>query len=391
MCILLIFAVILLAGGASAGSDCPSASSLYPCTCSEGSTGAQITCDVSLLPGDGSQVFDIIARIPRPTTIYDFTIKNFGFEKIPGRAFAGLTIDSVYLMYGEKLTTIHADAFAGIGGLRSLYVEETALSAIPCQIFPTMPDLELLFIRYSSLEKLDDGCLIDASNLSQLVLDNNVIFYISPQALRGLKKLKLTDDELALLFREALLVTLSLDPGVTVLDLAMKARCFSRKRLDMSNNAIEYIAPGTFKDIDEIAAISLQSNHLYTVSAGTYAGLKEIGIIDLEYNRISSIAAGAFEGATAAFIINISNNNLVTIAADTFRGLSSVTEVWIDNNSLSFIEPGSFHGMPKIFNIDFRNNERLTSIDKDVFNLTELTSQFVMFNLEGKLQIGLSM
>ncbi|XP_014680160.1 PREDICTED: SLIT and NTRK-like protein 6, partial [Priapulus caudatus] len=181
-----------------------------------------------------------------------------------------------------------------------------------------MPD----FLNYARLgisansihhfEKLDDGCLMDASNLTTLYLSNNAIFYISPQALRGLKKLQF---------------------------------------LDLSYNAIEYIAPGTFKDIDEITTLRLEFNHLYTVSAGTFAGLKNLEFIHLEYNRISSVAVGAFEGAAAARTVQISANNLVTIKPGIFRGLSSVNV--------------------------------LTSIDKDVFNLTELTSHKVTVNLGG--------
>ncbi|XP_014672545.1 PREDICTED: leucine-rich repeat-containing protein 15-like [Priapulus caudatus] len=139
---------------------------------------------------------------------------------------------------------------------------------------------------------------------------------------------------------------------------------------------MEYIAPGTFIDLDEITALYLNYNHLYTVSAGTFAGLKKLNKIQLDDNRISSVAAGAFEGAAAARKVWISNNNLVNIAADTFRGLSSVRNIYINGNALSFIEPGSFHGLPMIQYINLSNNERLTSIDKDVFNLTELTSTY---------------
>ncbi|KAM4580712.1 trophoblast glycoprotein [Odontesthes bonariensis] len=163
-----------------------------------------------------------------------------------------------------------------------LFITGNNISNISEASFPTrlefLTDLDL---SGNEVENVDEMVFVNLPNLTQLDLSNNKIRTFSDRAFPHDSKLQLLN----------LSRSIHNDSfGDLVLDILNSADFLQLTTLDLSNNDLVYLPPGTFASLSNLSSLSLQNNSLITIQNLT---LKQTPLrdLDLRNNSLKDLAA----------------------------------------------------------------------------------------------------
>ncbi|XP_072178152.1 uncharacterized protein [Diadema setosum] len=146
--------------------------------------------------------------------------------------------------------------------------------------------------------------------------------------------------------------------------------------LDVSNNEIEIVHPGTFSTLINLYKLIMAENNIKFLQNRTFEGLVRLVHLDLSGNPLHLISPGAFASLRALPTLNLSSLDLNTLKPRTFGGLTSVKHISLRNNPLYKVETGVFHSLNMTETLDIRGCD-VTSFHRDVFNgLVELNTLY---------------
>ncbi|KAM9319792.1 transforming growth factor beta activator LRRC32 [Gastrophryne carolinensis] len=145
--------------------------------------------------------------------------------------------------------------------------------------------------------------------------------------------------------------------------------------LDLSNNKISFIEPGTFTDMVNLKEINLSDNYLdrfvYHKSPGIGL-LPNVQKLDLSRNSLYTDMMGYFlQNAPHLHYLSLSGNSITMISSETFAGTPNLIEIDLRNNIIMEIEEGSFDHLTNLRTINLIMNS-ITCISE--FNLRQLES-----------------
>ena len=138
------------------------------------------------------------------------------------------------------------------------------------------------------------------------------------------------------------------------------------QELDLRNNLLTKICPGTFAQLENLLELSLGGNMLHQIQGETFSGLVNLKSLELESNVLTKIDPGAFEGLANLTELNLHSNMLTQIQSGTFRGLVNLHKLRLWNNMLVDIQPGTFKGLAKLRYL-FLNSNMLKQIQPGTF------------------------
>jgi Leucine-rich repeat (LRR) protein len=102
-------------------------------------------------------------------------------------------------------------------------------------------------------------------------------------------------------------------------------------KLDLSNNKIEEIEPGTFNKLN-ISNVYLNGNRLTTLRNTTFAGLNRVESISLYQNNMSTIEPGTFAGFQNLRYIQLDFNQLTQLDSSIFAGSNKLELINLAGN-----------------------------------------------------------
>jgi Leucine-rich repeat (LRR) protein len=127
------------------------------------------------------------------------------------------------------------------------------------------------------------------------------------------------------------------------------------KSLDLSNNYIPLIRAIDFIFyVAEVESLNLSNNNIYNVEPGSFDKFINLSFLDLGQNNLSVLPEFIFFKNKKLKKIDLSDNSLRFIDADTFNGLQdSLKQLNLADNPLKIFNKNMFKDFGKIKNIYF--------------------------------------
>ncbi|XP_052765948.1 chaoptin-like [Mya arenaria] len=378
---------------------------------------------------------------------------NLGDNKITTLP-AGLFSALKHLLYlnlgGNKLSTL-SGVLLGLTSLETLRIENNLIRALPAQYLQNLDELKHLNIRNNSMEfgdftntrKLEtlilndnmlvslDKSLVGLSSLTELEVENNMLFLFSQDAystLTSLKHLKLSSNHIATLlpgtFRHnanltslhlahnplttvdnilpldsthfrvmnlshcnlrffprylpvsTQLIELSHNRISTIRQSDMAAYSNSLNALVLEGNLLESVEYGSFSGLSSLSTLLLGNNILETVPGPFPVGIK---LLLLDHNKIQMFPSDAFKPGTDLNSLSIRGNHLKSIHASMFQNLKGISELHVENNDIQVLKDNTFLLVVELQYLSL-NRLNLLSIFPDCFlGLTDLETLEMSF------------
>ncbi|XP_047741022.1 uncharacterized protein LOC108680486 isoform X2 [Hyalella azteca] len=293
----------------------------------------------------------------------------------------------------NNITNLTSSSLAEYSALRYLSVRHNGLAHVGDLAFEAQPDLDTLDLSQNLLSSVPPA-VRRCPQLRLLLLAENEIRFLSETALQGLRALQWVDlrsnplltvhhrafSDLPVLNKLILketreltrlpevnserLEVLGVDraalmtvpdglcrrhPSLRSLNLHLNAlkelpdlsQCHRLKLLDLSNNGIEELHEGAFRDTEELQDLLLQHNRITALPPLAFAGLQQLQVLNLEYNHISYLHPDAFLPLKKLEDLNLGNNVFPELPN---RGLEHVLHLKVHNNRhlRQFPDPQSF-------------------------------------------------
>lgn len=157
-------------------------------------------------------------------------------------------------------------------------------------------DIQLLDLSYNNIPEIQRDEFIDANlqNLQKLIIKNCTLVEINRDAFKGL--------------------------GILI-------------ELDLSQNNLKVIHPGTFDGLDKIRTIKLDDNEIDQLQDKTFRDLVFLTKVELRNNRLTKIGILTFLNLPKLRDITLDSNRLQTLNKETFEGLYLLRSLQLWENS----------------------------------------------------------
>ncbi|XP_051537324.1 toll-like receptor 22 [Myxocyprinus asiaticus] len=179
--------------------------------------------------------------------------------------------------------------------------------------------------------------------------------------------------------------------------------CSNLTELDLGENNIFQLSPGTFRRFMQLQILHLQINKLTKVTnsfqmlttlefidlsrnsinkliCGDFANLTQLKILYLYNNKISHISPCLFKDLMSLEVLKLGSNDLLKIGDSFKNGPHSLKDLQLSFNKLSKIEKGSFRNVSQLNNLEIQDNQ-ISEIEANAFSgLEKLTSLLLSSN-----------
>jgi hypothetical protein len=144
------------------------------------------------------------------------------------------------------------------------------------------------------LKYIPDSTFVKNSKLTSVSFIQNSIYEIYPKAFDG-----------------APIEILELNFNVIQNLEFLKVLAESLKILNLSNNEIEKIPPGTFENFEKISSLDFSSNKLFTIDSQSFNGAENLKNFIASRNQIDAIDYRFFDTATNLMNLDLRENKCV--------------------------------------------------------------------------------
>ncbi len=312
----------------------------------------------SIVPSD----FDGLTGLSR------LTIENSQqLTSVPANAFAGLDSLTRLDLPDNGLSLLDPDAFAGLSSLTHLYLTNNALTWLPSDVFDDLSSLRTLWIEDNALTSLPMGIFDGLSDLTSLRLFRNALTSLDPDLFDGLSSL----DNIGLNYNDISSLDEDLFDGLT-----------SLQRLYLDHNQLNTLPADIFNGLTVLKSVYLNSNQFTSLPEGIFTGRTALTSITLSDNEIDSLPENTFEGLSNLTQIRLTGNDFSSLdeVEDLFGGLTSLQRLYLDENELSTLPEDVFDGLTALRWLYLNEND-ISSLDEDLFDgLTSLQRLYLNEN-----------
>ncbi|XP_069695609.1 slit homolog 2 protein-like [Periplaneta americana] len=254
------------------------------------------------------------------------------------------------VMVGDNVTELTPQFFSRTQRniMKTITFHDTMTETIDVAAFQNMSTLNSLTVTRNDIFILKAGTFRDTHRLSRLNLSYNKINILIPGAFSGLQNLKVLDLSVNILER------LSHDTfdGMRHIN---GCRTAHDSFLDLSNNLIQYVEPGTFRGLCHYNDLDLSNNLIKNLTRTVFVGLKGLKRLNLHQNRINSLERDLFDDIEGLTELDLKETTLHTLHGDTFQKLS-LRVLHMTYYPADEAEVVSFQGPETLLLLDFRNN-----------------------------------
>lgn len=102
--------------------------------------------------------------------------------------------------------------------------------------------------------------------------------------------------------------------------------------LDLSNNLLKVLYPGTFTDVIRLRVVIVTHNQLEHLDDNLFENLGFLAKVDFRYNELKSISQHTFINVSAIREIDLENNQLTVLKEESFRGMDNLRSLTLNQN-----------------------------------------------------------
>lgn len=102
--------------------------------------------------------------------------------------------------------------------------------------------------------------------------------------------------------------------------------------LDLSNNRLKVIYPGTFTDVVRLRVLIAVHNQIERLDDNLFENLGFLAKVDLRYNELKSISQRTFVNVSNIREIDLENNQLTVLKEESFRDMDALRSLTLNQN-----------------------------------------------------------
>ena len=240
-----------------------------------------------------------LRRMPK---LSSFLAEESGLKELPNNMFAlNKNLNHIVFSFNNIKTLPKSLLPKDSSNLKELKLDHNKISSIPEDFFKTAKNLEVLHLEYNFITRLPKDFLLGCEKILELYLhDNNLVSfgrnYNFPSTLSNIY------------LQNNKLISGSFENG---------------------NNG-----ESVFKNAKDLKILNLANNHISWLSPGTLKGLTSLSHIYLENNRFLQIERDFFNTTTALKYIYLGSNYLKKLPMGIFGHCSELAKIGLDDNYL---------------------------------------------------------
>lgn len=231
------------------------------------------------------------------------------------------------------------------------------------------------------IERIENDTFAYMTELRTLIMDNNPLSYLNPEAFVNLINLELLNLMGCKLTSIPMLQTLS---SLTYLDISRNflpeinhqdlVGLTNLSVLHAYNNFITYIPPTNLTDLSLLTYLDLSNNRIENLTSYKLSQMHNLETLNLFQNVMRGLNAYAFANLTNLKYLIISRNWITYIELNTFYGLDSLLELNLWGNDFVDLDPDIFLPLRSLVVLNMKW-QLLKKTNKQAFNgLYNLTS-----------------
>jgi Leucine-rich repeat (LRR) protein len=245
------------------------------------------------------------------------------------------------------------------------------------------PALEVLKLRQTNLQKIDQINLKNFINLKHLDLSFNNLSFISQDSFEFNLELEYLDLSSNCLYEFSIVLNklkyLNLENNQINSTNDVLKDYYSIEIFKMANNRLEMYSSFEMsqiksENVETFLEFHLNQNQINEIKYFSFIFGKLL-LANFDSNQISSIETDAFLNCRSLQSLSIAQNRLRNLTENNFHFLFSLIHLNLSFNEINFIEQKTFMNLNKLKSLDFNFN-KLTSIKNDLFfglsNLNDL-------------------
>ncbi|XP_050296915.1 insulin-like growth factor-binding protein complex acid labile subunit [Anthonomus grandis grandis] len=129
------------------------------------------------------------------------------------------------------------------------------------------------------------------------------------------------------------------------------------QKLNLADNLIETIEPGTFNGTKKIVTLDISGNNIHTLTASGFAELIALEELILHSNRIKTVDPGSFNGLSKLRILDLSSNQFISNLNKSVGDLHTLELLNLHLNSLASLDPNEFFDLINLKELDLSSNQ----------------------------------
>ncbi|XP_059088555.1 uncharacterized protein LOC131884712 [Tigriopus californicus] len=253
-------------------------------------------------------------------------INNSTVGSLPPFAFKNLKIISLQISAAE-IIEISDNAFRGLENtLQNLNLANNQLRTIPVQPLRQLRLVSLLDLSQNRIKFVPDNAFVTLRLKTLKLAENNLT--VSDNALRGL------DSSLKNLNLKACQLK-QIPEGIRKLHgLAF---------LDLAQNNIRNVEPGTFQELHSLTALNLERNIIQKLHPDVFAGIADtLTSLSLLNNLLTEYPLQAVMGLKGLRVLDLGFNLLRVLPQMAFKDIHSLTLLALDGNPMATLPEETF-------------------------------------------------
>lgn len=263
---------------------------------------------------------------------------------------------SLLSLQGNKISEIEDFEFISLGNLAKLMLGENRLTRIKAAAFAGPDNIKILALQKNKLRNIEadsfKGMFMSNKTHFTLNLGDNFIEQIEPGTFQNLNNLNY------LLLDGNMISELREDEF---------ARTTALVQLDLGSNKLTKVPEMLLDDMEELRFVSLDNNNIKELPVFFLRSTPNLWTVQLSFNKITEngLPAGLFDVPNLK-TINLDSNNITRIPHNLFRDIPSLQTITLVNNSISLLYPGDFKNLPNLEVVNVSRNG-LEGISPDTF------------------------
>lgn len=161
-------------------------------------------------------------------------------------------------------------------------------------------------------------------------------------------------------------ISLSHNPLIGLSPRAFQGLEHVLRTLDLYDTEIYVLHWGVLRNLHALLHLNLARNGMFALPTGLFDGLSSLQDLQLAWNKIASVTPGAFRNLRALQSLNLLGNQITDIAAGAFEKLHRLQVLNLNNNQLRHLNPLSFQGLYKLEKLLLEEN-LLSDVPSAVF------------------------
>ena len=135
----------------------------------------------------------------------------------------------------------------------------------------------------------------------------------------------------------------------------------------LRGNKIRTLQDGEFSDLTHCTYIDLGENSISVIQPGSFRGLPRLFTLELDINELTEVKKYMFQNLTQLTYLLLQSNLIKFIQDDSFKSLVNLEQLHLAWNVLDELRAAMFNGLRSIKLINLDGN-KLTSIDSITFS-----------------------